>query len=48
MLATKIIGTISFVFIIGFLVFGVRQGLRQNKAAARDDRAPPAPPGDLP
>jgi hypothetical protein len=37
MLATRIIGWLSFVFIIGFLAFGLRQGFRA-KAEARKNR----------
>jgi len=40
MTATKIIGLASFVFIVGFLVFGLRQGLRE-RAKVRDGRGPP-------
>ena len=42
MTATKILGVLSTVFIIGFLAFGLRQGLRQ-KGAARKDRGAPRP-----
>jgi hypothetical protein len=42
---TQILGIASTVFIIGFLIFGVRQGLRQ-RAAAKRDRGPAGPPGD--
>ena len=47
MLATRIIGWISFFFIVGFLIFGFRQGFRA-KAEARKNLAPPAgnPGGD--
>jgi hypothetical protein len=47
MLATRIIGWISFFFIVGFLIYGFRQGLRA-KAEARKNLAPPAgnPGGD--
>jgi hypothetical protein len=45
-MATKILGVLSTVFIIGFLAFGFRQGFRQ-KAAARKDRGAPSP-GDSP
>ncbi|MGA8495388.1 MAG: hypothetical protein WB764_07905 [Xanthobacteraceae bacterium] len=41
MLATRIIGWISFFFIVGFLIYGFRQGLRA-KAEARKNLAPPA------
>jgi hypothetical protein len=41
---TKILGLASTVFIIGFLIFGVRQGLRQRAQAKRD--RPPPPPDD--
>ncbi len=41
MLATRIIGWISFFFIVGFLIYGFRQGLRE-KAAAKKNLAPPA------
>jgi hypothetical protein len=40
MLATRIIGWISFFFIIGFLIYGFRQGFRA-KAEARKNLAPP-------
>ncbi|HLN40632.1 MAG TPA: hypothetical protein VK337_22835 [Xanthobacteraceae bacterium] len=47
MLATRIIGWLSFFFIVGFLIYGFRQGLRA-KAAAKKKLAPPAgrPGGD--
>ena len=47
MLATRIIGWLSFVFIVGFLIYGFRQGFRA-KAEARKNLAPPAsnPGGD--
>jgi hypothetical protein len=47
MLATRIIGWISFFFIVGFLIYGFRQGFRA-KAEARKNLAPPAghPGGD--
>jgi hypothetical protein len=46
MLATRIIGWISFFFIVGFLIYGFRQGFRA-KAEARKNLAPPAGhPGD--
>ena len=41
MLATRIIGCISFFFIVGFLIYGFRQGFRA-KAEARKNLAPPA------
>jgi hypothetical protein len=41
MLATRIIGWISFFFIVGFLIYGFRQGFR-DKAAAKKNLAPPA------
>jgi hypothetical protein len=41
MLATRIIGWISFFFIVGFLIYGFRQGFRE-KAAAKKNLAPPA------
>jgi hypothetical protein len=41
---TKILGVASTVFIIGFLIYGLRQGLRQKAQAKRDRR--PDPPGD--
>jgi hypothetical protein len=44
MLATRIIGWLSFVFIVGFLIYGFRQGFRA-KAEARKNLAPPAHPG---
>jgi hypothetical protein len=40
MLATRIIGWISFFFIVGFLIYGFRQGFRA-KAEARKNLAPP-------
>ena len=40
MLATRIIGWISFFFIVGFLIYGFRQGFRE-KAAAKKNLAPP-------
>jgi hypothetical protein len=47
MLATRIIGWISFFFIVGFLIYGFRQGLRA-KAEAKKNLAPSAghPGGD--
>jgi hypothetical protein len=47
MLATRIIGWISFFFIVGFLIYGFRQGFRA-RAEARKNLAPPAghPGGD--
>jgi len=47
MLATRIIGWISFFVIVGFLIYGFRQGFRA-KAEARKNLAPPAghPGGD--
>jgi hypothetical protein len=44
MLATRIIGWISFFVIVGFLIYGFRQGFRA-KAEARKNLAPPA--GDV-
>ncbi len=41
MTSTKILGVLSTVFIIGFLVYGFREVFRQ-KTAARKDRGPPA------
>jgi hypothetical protein len=41
MLATRIIGWISFFFIVGFLIYGFRQAFRA-KAEARKNLAPPA------
>jgi hypothetical protein len=41
MLATRIIGWLSFVFIVGFLIYGFRQGFRA-KAEAKKNLAPPA------
>jgi hypothetical protein len=41
MLATRIIGWISFFVIVGFLIYGFRQGFRA-KAEARKNLAPPA------
>jgi hypothetical protein len=41
MLATRIIGWISFFVIVVFLIYGFRQGFRA-KAAARKNLAPPA------
>ena len=41
MLATRIIGWISFFFIVGFLIYGFRQGLRA-KAEARKNSGPSA------
>ena len=40
MLATRIIGWISFAFIVCFLIYGFRQGFRA-KAEARKNLAPP-------
>jgi hypothetical protein len=40
MLATRIIGWISFFFIVGFLIYGFRQGFRA-KAEARKNLAHP-------
>ena len=40
MLATRIIGWISFFFIVGFLIYGFRQGFRDK--AAKKNLAPPA------
>jgi hypothetical protein len=47
MLATRIIGWLSFVFIVGFLIYGFRQGFRA-KAEARKKLATSAgsPGGD--
>jgi hypothetical protein len=36
MVATKIIGLVSTVFIIGFLLFGLRYGLRARHEERRD------------
>jgi hypothetical protein len=41
MLATRIIGWISFFVIVGFLIYGFRQGFRA-KAEAKKNLAPPA------
>jgi hypothetical protein len=41
MLATRIIGWISFFFIVGFLIYGFREVFRE-KAAAKKNLAPPA------
>jgi hypothetical protein len=41
MLATRIIGWISFFFIVGFLIYGFRQGFR-DKAAAKKNSGPSA------
>ena len=41
MLATRIIGWISFFVIVGFLLYGFRQVFRA-KAAAKKNLAPPA------
>jgi hypothetical protein len=41
MLATRIIGWISFFVIVGFLIYGFRQGFRA-KAETRKNLAPPA------
>ena len=41
MLATRIIGWISFFFIVGFLIYGFRQGFRA-KAETKKNLAPPA------
>ena len=35
MLATRIIGWISFFFIVGFLIYGFRQGLRAKAEAKK-------------
>jgi hypothetical protein len=47
MLATRIIGWISFFVIVGFLIYGFRQGFRA-KAEAKKNLAPSAghPGGD--
>jgi hypothetical protein len=47
MLATRIIGWLSFFVIVGFLIYGFRQGFRA-KAAAGKNRGPTAghPGGD--
>ena len=47
MLATRIIGWLSFFFIVGFLIYGFRQGFRA-KAEAKKNLAPSAgnPGGD--
>jgi hypothetical protein len=47
MLATRIIGWVSFFVIVGFLIYGFRQGFRA-KAEARKNLAPSAghPGGD--
>jgi hypothetical protein len=47
MLATRIIGWFSFFIIVGFLIYGFRQGLRA-KAEAKKNLAPSAgnPGGD--
>jgi hypothetical protein len=41
MLATRIIGWLSFFFIVGFLIYGFRQGFRA-KAEARKNSGPSA------
>jgi hypothetical protein len=47
MTATRIIGLLSVVFILGFFAFGFRQGLRA-KPGDRDDRGPSVgSPGDV-
>ncbi len=33
---TQIIGVLSTIFIVGFLVFGLRRGLRQKRENRRD------------
>ena len=43
MLATRIIGWISFFFIVGFLIYGFRQGFRA-KAEAKKNLAPSGRP----
>jgi hypothetical protein len=45
MLATRIIGWLSFVFIIGFLVFGLRQGFRAKAAAGKNRGSSAGSPG---
>ena len=45
MLATRIIGWLSFFFIVGFLIYGFRQGFRA-KAAARKNSGPSAGDSD--
>jgi hypothetical protein len=41
---TRLIGLLGTVIVIGFLIFGLRQGLRANREARRNQE-PPAGPG---
>ena len=45
MLATRIIGWISFFIIVGFLIYGFRQGLRAKAEAKRISSASAGDPG---
>jgi hypothetical protein len=46
MLATRIIGWLSFVFIVGFLIFGFRQGFRAKAEAKKNSGASAGHPGN--
>jgi hypothetical protein len=45
MLATRIIGWLSFFFIVGFLIYGFRQGFRAKAEAKKNSGASAANPG---
>jgi hypothetical protein len=45
MLATRIIGWISFFFIVGFLIYGFRQGLRAKAEAKKNSGSSAGHPG---
>jgi hypothetical protein len=44
MSATRLIGLLGTVIVVGFLIFGLRQGLRANREARRE-QDPPGGPG---
>ena len=48
MLATRIIGWISFFFIVGFLIYGFRQGFRAKAEAKKILRRRPVIPAAIP
>jgi hypothetical protein len=46
MLATRILGWLSFFFIVGFLIYGFRQGFRAKAEAGKNRRPSAGRPGD--
>jgi hypothetical protein len=45
MLATRIIGWVGFFVIVGFLIYGFRQGFRAKAAAGKNLKPPAGNPG---